>query len=152
VTYLILKWLHVVSAIALVGAHATYGFWVVRGSNHREALPFVLRNIKWIDERIALPAFGAILLTGLGMGFLARPLFAAAWFNAGMGLFFLLLLVHLLVYRPTVIRMIRLLDSEGMESPGFQAAGRREANLGIAMVLVMVLVVYLMVVKPGLWS
>jgi uncharacterized membrane protein len=43
--YLLLKWLHVVSAIALVGTHATYGFWIVRASSHPEALPFTLRNV-----------------------------------------------------------------------------------------------------------
>jgi hypothetical protein len=34
------------------------------------SLPFTLRKIKWIDERIALPGFGGLLLTGLAMGFM----------------------------------------------------------------------------------
>jgi uncharacterized membrane protein len=152
VPYLLLKWLHVLSAIAVVGAHATYGFWVVRGSSHPEALPFILRNIKWIDERIAIPGFGGLLLTGLGMGFMARPLLAAPWFHSGLLLLVLLLLAHLFVYRPTVLRMIRLLDSEGIASPDYQAAAQREVRLGIAMTVVMIVVVYLMVVKPALWG
>ena len=115
-SYLLLKWLLVLSAIAVVGAHATYGFWVVRGSSHPEALPFVLRNIKWLDERIALRGNAGLLLTGLGMGFMARALFATPWLISGMRRLLLLLLLHLFVYRPTVIRMIRLLDSE--ESTG----------------------------------
>lgn len=94
-SYLLLKWLHVLSAIAVVGAHATYGFWVVRGSSHPEALPFILRNIKWIDERIAIPGFAGLLLTGLGMGFMARSLMAAPWFLSGLVLLVLLLLAHL---------------------------------------------------------
>jgi uncharacterized membrane protein len=152
VTYLLLKWLHIVGAIALVGLHASYGFWIVRGSSHPEALPFTLRNIKWLDERIAFPAYAVILLTGLGMGFLSPPLFTAPWMMSGMILLALLFLVHLLVYRPTVLRMIRLLQSEGIESPSYQAAAGREAKLGIALTIVMVGVVFLMVVKPGLWS
>jgi uncharacterized membrane protein len=152
VWYLLLKWLHVVSAIALVGTHATYGFWIVRASRHPEALPFTLRNVKWIDEHIALPGFAVLLLSGLGMAFLAPSLFRVAWMNLGMILFFLLLLVHLLVYRPTVIRMIRLLETQDINSSEYQAAAHREANLGIGMTVVMIVVVYLMVIKPGLWN
>jgi hypothetical protein len=63
-----------------------------------------------------------------------------------------LLVVNLMVYRPTVLRMIRLLQSEGPQSPAYRAAAGREANVGIAMVVIMVLVVFLMVVKPALWS
>ena len=51
-----------------------------------------------------------------------------------------------------MIRMIRLLDTEGMDSPAFAAAGHREARLGIAMTVVMIFVVFLMVVKPALWG
>jgi uncharacterized membrane protein len=150
--YLLLKWLHVVSAIALVGTHATYGFWIVRASSHPEALPFTLRNVKWIDEHIALPGFAGLLLSGLGMAFLARPLFRTAWVISGMVLFFLLLVVHLRVYRPTVRRMIALLETHDVNSPEYQAAAHREANLGIGMTVVMILVVYLMVLKPALWN
>lgn len=150
--YLLLKWLHVVAAIALVGLHASYGFWIVRASSHPEALPFTLRNIKWLDEHIAFPAYAVILLTGLAMGFLAPSLFTAPWLMSGMILLALLFLVHLLVYRPTVLRMIRLLQSEGMGSSSYQAAAHWEANLGIGMTIVMVVVVFLMVVKPGLWG
>ena len=116
------------------------------------ALPFILRNIKWLDERIAFPAYGVILLTGLAMGFMARPLMGAPWYVSGMLLLALLLLIHLLVYRPAVLRMMHLLEREGLESPGYQAAAGREANIGIAMTATMVAIVFLMVVKPRLWS
>lgn len=51
-----------------------------------------------------------------------------------------------------MLRMIRLLESDGINSPAFEAAAHREARLGLAMVAVMVVVVFLMVVKPALWS
>lgn len=107
---------------------------------------------QWIDERIALPGFAGVLVTGLAMGFTARPLFRAPWLISGMLLLLLLLLAHLFVYRPTVSRMIRLLDTEGIDSPAFVAAAHREARLGIAMTVVMIFVVFLMVVKPALWG
>ena len=86
------------------------------------------------------------------MGFMARSLLTAPWLQSGLVLLLLLLLVHLFVYRPTVIRMIRLLDSDGFDSAEYQAAAHREARLGITMTVVMIVVVFLMVMKPGLWS
>jgi hypothetical protein len=47
--------------------------------------------------------------------------------------------------------MIELLDREGMDSPGYRAAATLEMRLGIAVVVVMMAIVYLMVVKPALW-
>lgn len=63
----------------------------------------------------------------------------------------MLLLAHLFVYRPTVLRMIRLLETEGIDAPSYQAAAHLEARLGIVLTLALVAVVFLMVVKPALW-
>jgi uncharacterized membrane protein len=152
VAYLLLKWLHALAAIAVVGAHITYGVWIVRASSHPEALPFTLRNVRWLDGRISGPAYGVLLVTGLGMATIVRPWFTGPWLLAGLVLFVVLVLAHVFGYSPTLRQMIRLLDSEGVGGPGYQAAAHREARLGIAMILVMVAIVFLMVVKPRLWA
>jgi uncharacterized membrane protein len=152
VPYALLKWLHVLAAIVTVGAHASYGIWIVRASSHREALPFTLRNIKLIDDRIVIPAFAVQLISGSAMVLIVRAWLTAPWLLTGLALFVLLVLVHLFVYRPTLRRQIQLLEREGFDSPNYQAAAGREANLGIAMVVLMVVIVFLMVVKPGLWT
>lgn len=51
-TFLLLKWLHILSAIAAVGANITYGIWLRRASPKPEVLPFTLRTIKLIDDRL----------------------------------------------------------------------------------------------------
>jgi uncharacterized membrane protein len=152
VLYALLKWLHVLAAIVVVGAHASYGIWIVPASSHREALPFTLRNIKRLDERIVIPAIAVQLITGLAMALIVRAWLTAPWLLTGLALFVLLVLVHLFVYRPILRRMIDLLDREGFDSPDYQTAAAREANLGIALVVLMVVIVFLMVVKPGLWA
>ena len=150
--YLGLKWAHVLAAIVIVGAHFSYGFWIVRGSSRPEALPFILRNITWFDERVVFPAYAVLFVAGLGMGFSTPSLFRAPWLNSAMALFVVLVLAHVASYRPTVLRMIRHLEAEGPASPGLQAAGLRERNVGITLVLLMIVIVFLMVVKPQLWG
>ena len=51
----ILKYIHVVLAIVAVGANATYAIWIQRGTIDGEALPFTLRGIRLIDNRVANP-------------------------------------------------------------------------------------------------
>src|SRR3989304_370722 len=63
--YLLLKWLHVLAAIVAVGSNVTYGIWIARASRSPEALPFTLRGIKLIDDRVANPAYGLLLATAL---------------------------------------------------------------------------------------
>ena len=57
-----------------------------------------------------------------------------------------------MAYRPTLRCMIDLLDREGLESPNYQRAASLEAKLGIAMTVLMVIIVFVMVVKPRLWA
>jgi hypothetical protein len=64
----------------------------------------------------------------------------------------LAVLVGLLGYTPTLRRQIQLLDSDGVQSPGYQAAASRGRTLGIILAVLVVVIVFLMVVKPGLWG
>ena len=68
----ILKWLHILAAITAVGSNHTYGIWLTRAARNPEALPFTLRGIKLIDDRLANPAYGLLIITGLTMVFLVR--------------------------------------------------------------------------------
>lgn len=151
-TLLLLRWIHILAAIAVVGLHATYGVWIVRGSSRRETLAFALKTIILLDSRVALPALAAQLITGFAMVGITRVPMGTPWLLTGVVLFALVVLAHLLVYRPTLRRMPILLEGDGMESTAFQAAANRERNLGIAMTAVMIVIVFLMVIKPRLWG
>jgi uncharacterized membrane protein len=149
--YLLLKWLHVLAAIVAVGANVTYGIWLVRASRQPDALPFTLRGIKVIDDRLANPAYGLLLATGLVMVFTGRLSLTTPWLLTALILFVLVGLIGLLGFTPTLSRQIRLLDSEGINSPAYQAAARRGIMLGAILAVLVVVIIYLMVVKPGLW-
>jgi uncharacterized membrane protein len=80
-----------------------------------------------------------LLVTGLVMVFIARfPLTIP--------------LVGLLGYTPTLRRQIQLLESEGFQSPNYQVLARRGIILGVVLAVLVIAIVFLMVVKPGLWA
>jgi hypothetical protein len=65
-------------------------------------------------------------------------------------LYVLAALLGITLYAPAVRRQIRLLESEGFDSPGYQASARRSVLLGVLVTLDVFVIVFLMVVKPAL--
>lgn len=126
-----LKWLHVLAAVTAVGANITYGVWISRGSRHPESLPFTLSGIELIDDRIANPAYGLLLITGLLMVYVARLSLTQPWLLTALVLYALLVLVSLLGYTPTLKRQIQILESQGATSSEYQAIARRGMALGV---------------------
>lgn len=141
--YLLLKWVHVLSAIVAVGANLTYGIWIARASRTPNFLPFTLRGIKMIDDRIANPAYGLLLVTGLLMAFTVRLPMTTPWLLTALVLYVLLVLVGLLGYTPTLRRQIQILDSAGFNSPGYQALARRGTILGAVLAVLVIVIVFL---------
>lgn len=151
--YPIIKWLHILAAITAVGSNISYGIWISRASRRPEALPFTLGGIRLIDNRVANPAYGLLLVTGLLMVFVGRlPLLTTPWLLTALILYALLVLIGLFGYTPTLKQQIQLLESKGSTSSEYQAVARRSTTLGVVLVVLAVAIVFLMVVKPPLWA
>lgn len=150
--FLILKWLHVLFAILAVGANATYGIWLARAKNDRAILPHTLRTIKILDDRLANPAYGMLLLTGLAMVLIVPLPLTTPWIMAGLILYAILLVLGLFGYTPTLKRQIALAESAGPDSAEYQAMARRGMILGIVLAVIAVAIVFVMVTKPVLWG
>jgi uncharacterized membrane protein len=150
--FLLLKWLHILAAIVAVGANVTYGIWITRASREPKVLPFALRGIKLIDDRLANPAFGLLLVTGLLMTFVLPLPLTTPWVLTALVLYAFVVLVGLLGYSPTLRRQIELLDREGSASNDYQALARRGTILGAVLIVLVIVIIFLMVVKPGLWA
>jgi uncharacterized membrane protein len=150
--YPILKWLHILAAITAVGSNITYGVWISRAARRPDMLPFTMGGIKQLDDRLANPAYGLLLITGLSMIFLVKMPLRTPWLLTALILYGLLVLIGLLGFTPNLKRQIQLLESQGPSSRAFQAAARRGTLLGILLVVLAVIIVFLMVVKPALWG
>lgn len=147
---LIVKWIHVLSAITAVGANMTYGIWIARGSREPTSLPFVLRNIRFIDRRVANPCYALLLVTGLVMVFTLPIPIATPWLLTALVLYALAAILGIVGYSPVVRSQIRLLETRGFESAEYQAVARRSRLFGFIVTLDVMIIVFLMVVKPTL--
>jgi uncharacterized membrane protein len=144
-----LKFVHVLLAIVAVGFNASYGIWLARSANATQATQsHVLRTIKFLDDRIANPAYGLLLLTGLLMIFSAG-IPVRLWIALSIGLWLVLVVVGLGVYTPTLRDQIRVLESEGPGSEEYQRLSSRGRTLGIVLGIIVVVIVFLMVTKPA---
>jgi uncharacterized membrane protein len=150
--YLLLKYLHVLLAIVAVGTNVTYGVWIGRAARDPVMLPFALRGVKILDDRIANPAYVMLLLTGFAMVGLSKTPITTPWILTSLVLFGLTFLIALLAYTPTLRRQIATLDRAGAQSLEYQSLARRGSRLGGLLAVFVLAIVFLMVVKPGLWE
>jgi uncharacterized membrane protein len=148
--YLILKFLHVLLAIIAIGFNASYSIWLARAERDPEHALWVLRGIKVLDDRFANPAYGLLLVLGLAMTFMAGIPLSTFWIAAALVLYVLLVLGGLVIYSPTLKGQIAALESGGPASPEYTRLSQRGTVVGILLAVDVVVIVFLMVVKPTL--
>src|SRR2546425_7031774 len=96
--YLVLKFIHILAAITAVGANISYGVWNARAQADPSHLGFALKGIKFLDDRIANPAYGLLLLTGLVMIFVGDLSITSLWIVLALLLFVILVVVAVAFY------------------------------------------------------
>ncbi len=148
--YLILKFLHVLLAIIAIGFNASYPIWLARAQREPEHALYVLRGIKILDDRFANPAYALLLVLGLAMSFMAGIPLSTFWIAAALVLYVVLIVGGLLVYSPTLKGQIAALESGGATSPEYTRLSQRGTVVGILLAVDVVIIVFLMVVKPTL--
>ncbi len=145
--FLLLKSLHVLSAIVAVGSNITYGVWSALAKREPAHLPFALRGVKLLDDRVANPAYGVLLVTGLIMAFTTYRI-GLTWILAGLGGYVVMAVLGVAVIGPALSAQITSLDAEGAASARYRAAEARVRGVGMFLGVLAVLVVFDMVVKP----
>lgn len=149
--YVILKFVHILLAITAVGANITYGVWLSRAAREPAHLAYVLRGVKFLDDRVANPAFGLLFVTGVALVFAGRIPWTTPWILTALVLYAALVAVGLFGYTPLLRSQIAALAG-GPDSPAYQKAAARAQRVGILLAIVVVIIVFLMVTKPPLWG
>jgi uncharacterized membrane protein len=124
--------------------------WLARASREPEHQSHVLRGIKFLDDRIANPAYVLLLVTGAATAIVGGIPFTTFWIAAAIVLWVVAVGVGLGLYTPTLRRQIQVLESEGPESAEFRRLSSRGRMVGVATAVPVVLIVLLMVFKPTL--
>ena len=145
--YTLLKYLHVLLAITAVGSNITYGVWKTLGAREPAHAPFAVKGIAFIDRRVANPAYGLLLITGLVL-LAAGQWGFRGWVVAGLILFVLLIVVAVGFYSRVVRQQIQVMDAEGIASANYKRLDGQATTYGIVSLVIALLIVFVMVVKP----
>jgi len=148
--YLLLKYIHILAAIVAVGSNITYGVWSVRARRDAAHIGFALKGIKFLDDRIANPAYGLVLLTGLVMVFMGPWSITSLWVIAALVLFVAVAVIGFAYFTPLVRNQIRLVDAGDTSSPEFERLSRRNAMIGPILGVIVLVILAMMVFKPSL--
>ena len=149
IPYDILKYLHILAAIVAVGANVTYGVWSVRSRREPEHLAFTIKGIRFLDNRIANPAYGVLFLSGVLM-VIVGGIGLKLWVVIAVILFVAIALIGFAYFTPLVRRQLALVDTGGASSPEFERLARRNAMIGPILGLLVLIILGLMVFQPSL--
>lgn len=147
--YQIVVYIHVLSAIVAVGYNATYAVWLTRGNMERDHLLFALRTIKFMDGKIANPAYGLLLITGVAQVLLSHRSWHETWIETAIALWIVLAAVAYGAYTPALKRQIATFESAGPSSPEYAVAERQGTVLGVILMVIALVILGLMVFRPG---
>ena len=148
--YNALKFAHIFLAIVAVGFNVSYGIWLARAGTDPGIQSHVLRGIKFLDDRIANPAYVLLLVTGAVTAFAGDIPFTTFWIAAAIVLWFATLIVGLGFYTPTLRRQIEVVEAQGGGSEEYRRLSRRGTLAGMVAAVLVVIIVGLMVFKPTL--
>jgi uncharacterized membrane protein len=148
--YLTLKYLHIVLAITAVGYNSAYGLIIGRARKAGTGqLAFALRTVKVMDDYVANPCYGLLLITGVGMVQVAGYPWSLLWIHASMSLLVVAFVIALGFYTPTLRRQIAILEAAGPADPEFLRLSKRASMLGGILGVIVLVIIGLMVYKPA---
>ena len=148
--FLIVKYIHILSAIVAVGLNISYAIWILRAQREPAHTTFALKGIKFLDDRIANPAYGLLLLSGLLMVVLLPIPITTLWIVIALVLYAVLLVVAITQYTPTLRNQIKLAEAGDTTSAEFRGLARRGQLLGQTLGLIVLVILAMMVFKPHL--
>jgi uncharacterized membrane protein len=148
--FLIVKFIHILSAIVAVGLNISYAIWILRAQREPAHTTFALKGIKFLDDRIANPAYGLLLLSGLLMVVLLPIPITTLWIVIALVLYAVLLVVAITQYTPTLRNQIKLAEAGDTTSAEFRGLARRGQLLGQTLGLIVLVILAMMVFKPHL--
>ena len=149
----LLLWVHI--ALALVGLGPTFSFpiWTAQARKAGpEQFPYTLRVLHTLITRMVAPLAILLLLSGIGLILVAQwDLLANEWLWIALILYTLNLAMNLGVGLPNLNTVLGILSSgqAPQRAEELQARGRRQRLIGTIASLLVLVILGLMVWKPG---
>ena len=146
--YTLLKFVHVLLAITAVGSNITYAIWNARAAAEPTHAAFALRGVAFIDRRVANPAYGLLLVTGLILVAIGPWGLGRGWIVSALILVAVLIVVAVGFYSRVMKRQIDALETEGQSGSTYKRLTQQAQTYGIASLVIVLAIVFMMVVKP----
>ncbi len=147
--------LHILAAVVFVGNIITAAFWKVRAdrSGNLETIAITARSLLQADYTFTAPGIVVLLVTGIWMvGLSDWARFQEPWLGGSFVLLIITGVIWLAVLLPQQRRMGRLAQEgadAGVLCPEYSKASRIWSMFGGIATLLPVLILFLMVFKPG---
>jgi uncharacterized membrane protein len=151
--YIAIKWVHIVCACIAFGSNVTHFFWLLGANATADAAQRsnILRLVKKIDDRLAVPAYSVMVAAGVTMWLWQWPLYSS-WIIASLVLTTVLTLMGI-SFGPFMNRWIRMAGEGTTGNDSARLLGLTRALTiwwgGIAVTVPFIL--YFMVWKPVVW-
>ena len=145
---LLLRFAHILIAVIAVGASLTYTLWLRIGERHPDHLAYTIRGIRTIDRRVANPAYGLLLVTGLAMVGAAGIPLAQGWLLTALAIYVAVALVGYFVYGPVIRGELAALEQGGVTDPDYLRYRGRSRQLAVVTITAVLVILALMVTKP----
>ena len=147
--------LHILAAVVFVGNIITAAFWKTRAdrSGNLETIAITARSLLQADYVFTAPGIVVLLATGIWMvGLSDWARFQEPWLGGSFVLLIITGVIWLAVLLPQQRRMVRLAQEgadAGALGPEYRRAGRIWSIFGGIATLLPILILFLMVFKPG---
>jgi uncharacterized membrane protein len=149
--YEFLKFIHVLMAIVWVGgaiAVQVLAFRILKEKNPHRLASFA-NDVGALGERMFAPASIVLVIVGILMVLDSGIEFSDTWIVIGIIGFLATLVTGLFYLTPTSKKLGTILEQKGPEDPQAQSTIRQLLAISRIDLLVLVIVVFNMVVKPG---
>lgn len=143
----ILKLVHILSAIAVVGPNMTTAIWLKAAGTDRDRLLYAISTIRFVDRRISIPAFGLLFVTGILMVWVGAYDLTRGWLAFAIAIYLVVGIVGFTHMGPA-LRRLRAAAAADPTSPACAAAMRTSVRYTTMSLIALVVIVGLMVTKP----
>jgi uncharacterized membrane protein len=152
--YEILRLIHIAGAI--IGLGPTFAFAIL-GPAAGKAGPnggvAIMETMEAIEKRLVYPVAlltqpvtGTLMIFELGYD---SDFFGREWLVTSIVIYAAILYIALFLNSPTLHRMIHLAKTGEAQTPEFEKLSETAARAGMAMTIMIVVIIYLMIIKPG---
>ena len=151
----ILLAIHILAAVIFMGNIITAAFWKVRAdkSGNLESIAETSRSLQLADRAFTMPGILGLLVTGIWMvGIAGWERFQEPWLGVSFVLLILTGAIWAAGLAPLQKRMTRLARDQataGQPDPNYRKASRTWSMMGGVATILPVVILVLMVLKPG---